>query len=112
MVCFGNRNYDDALIELRDLLESTGFRTVAAGAFVGEHSFSYTLGAGRPDAADIAKAEAFADEILALPEPPAEGRMPIEVNGAALQALLCPQGQERTARQYSQGQAEGRRGLH
>ena len=49
VVLFGNRNYDDALIELRDILQQDGFRCVAAGAFVGEHSFSRTLGAGRPD---------------------------------------------------------------
>ncbi len=42
MVVYGNRNYDDALIELRDLLESDGLRTIAAGAFIGEHSFSLT----------------------------------------------------------------------
>ena len=39
VVLFGNRNYDDALIELRDILQQDGFRCVAAGAFVGEHSF-------------------------------------------------------------------------
>lgn len=83
VVCYGNRNYDDALIELRDLLEAAGFRTVAAGAFVGEHSFSRILGAGRPDAEDIAKAEEFAERILQLPEPPAEGRQPVEVNGCS-----------------------------
>ena len=83
VVCYGNRNYDDALIELRDLLEAAGFRTVAAGAFVGEHSFSRILGAGRPDAEDIAKAEEFAERILQLPEPPAEGRQPVEVYGCS-----------------------------
>ncbi len=45
VVLFGNRNYDDALIELRDLLQADGFGCIAAGAFVGEHSFSRTLGA-------------------------------------------------------------------
>ena len=54
VVLFGNRNYDDALIELRDILQQDGFRCVAAGAFVGEHSFSRTLGAGRPDDGDMA----------------------------------------------------------
>lgn len=43
IVLFGNRNYDDALIELRNLLEEDGFNTIAAGAFVGEHAFSYTF---------------------------------------------------------------------
>lgn len=63
VVLFGNRNYDDALIELRDILQQDGFRCVAAGAFVGEHSFSRTLGAGRPDDGDMAGQAAFAREI-------------------------------------------------
>ena len=37
IVLFGNRDYDDALIELRDILENNGLHTIAAGAFVGEH---------------------------------------------------------------------------
>lgn len=55
----GNRNYDDALIELRNILEQDGFRTVAGGAFVSEHSFSKTLAAGRPDAKDLASMQEF-----------------------------------------------------
>ena len=62
IVLFGNRNFDDALAELRDILAGDGFYPLAAGAFVGEHSFSRVLGAGRPDAADFAKA----DELAAL----------------------------------------------
>ncbi len=60
VVLYGNRNYDDALVELRDILEKAGMHTVAAGAFIGEHSFSRTLGANRPDAEDLAKAISFA----------------------------------------------------
>ncbi|MBR4080016.1 MAG: flavodoxin family protein, partial [Christensenellaceae bacterium] len=40
VVTFGNRAFDDALIELRDILQRSGMIPVAAGAFVGEHSFS------------------------------------------------------------------------
>lgn len=60
VVLFGNRNFDDGLIELRDILEHAGFHTVAAAAFVGEHSFSKTLAAGRPDAEDMKEAVSFA----------------------------------------------------
>ena len=63
IVVYGNRNYDDALIELRDILEKDGFHTVAAGAFVGEHAFSTVLGAGRPDEKDMETARCFADQI-------------------------------------------------
>lgn len=60
VVLYGNRNYDDALIELRNILEERGFHTVAAGAFIGEHSFSKILAAGRPDEEDMAVAADFA----------------------------------------------------
>ncbi|MBM6828655.1 4Fe-4S binding protein [Anaerotignum lactatifermentans] len=64
VVSFGNRNFDDALIELRNIMEEDGFRTMAGGAFVSEHSFSRKLSAGRPDAADYEKMHAFADAIV------------------------------------------------
>lgn len=53
IVSYGNRNFDDALKELAQLLERAGFFTAAGGAFVGEHAFSEILGAGRPDAEDL-----------------------------------------------------------
>ena len=56
VVLFGNRNYDDALIELCGILEKDGFIIASAGAFVGEHSFSYSLGKGRPNEDDLNKA--------------------------------------------------------
>lgn len=60
VVVFGNRDFDDALLELRDLLEKGGLHTIAAGAFIGEHSFSRILAKGRPDEADMTAAHAFA----------------------------------------------------
>ena len=63
VVLYGNRNYDDALIELRDLCQDGGCRTIAAGAFIGEHSFSKRLGAGRPDEEDFAVMEEFAQKV-------------------------------------------------
>lgn len=60
LVLYGNRDYDDALIELRDLLEQSRFHTVAAAAFVGEHSFSEILGSGRPDNRDVSLIREFA----------------------------------------------------
>jgi ferredoxin/flavodoxin len=63
VVAYGNRHYDDALVEWRDILESRGFQVVAAGAFIGEHSFSRTLGGNRPDAQDMARAADFAGRV-------------------------------------------------
>ena len=63
VVLYGNRDYDDALIEFKDILESNGFKVLAGGAFIGEHSFSTTLGAGRPDEHDMTVAADFASKI-------------------------------------------------
>ena len=83
VVLFGNRNFDDGLIELRDILENTGFHTVAAAAFVGEHSFSKTLAAGRPDADDMKEALAFAGKVTEKVKELPEGEVPapVEVEG-------------------------------
>ena len=63
VVVYGNRAYDDALLELKDIMHSNGFRCISAAAFIGEHSFSYTLGGGRPDADDLQKATSYGEEI-------------------------------------------------
>lgn len=60
---FGNRSFDDALVELRDIMKEDGFRVIGAGGFVGEHSFSRTLGKGRPNSEDLKEIEAFALKI-------------------------------------------------
>lgn len=54
VVLYGNRNFDDGLMELKNVMFENGFHPIAAAAIVGEHSFSRTLGAGRPDAEDMA----------------------------------------------------------
>lgn len=64
VVLYGNRNFDDALIELRNILKDKGMKPIAGGAFIGEHSFSRILGAGRPDAKDMEVASIFAKNIF------------------------------------------------
>ncbi|GAB6035948.1 4Fe-4S binding protein [Fundidesulfovibrio butyratiphilus] len=66
VVVYGNRAYEDALLELRDLALETGFTPVAAGAFIGEHSYSrdaLPVAVGRPDSEDLNRAEAFGKAI-------------------------------------------------
>lgn len=66
VVVYGNRDFDDALLELSDLVRELGFTPMAAAAFVGEHSFSTAnrpIAVGRPDGKDIAKANDFGSEI-------------------------------------------------
>lgn len=68
---YGNRHFDDALIELNDLAREWGFLPIACGAFIGEHSFaneSRPLANGRPDADDIAAARIFGAGIRAKME--------------------------------------------
>lgn len=63
VVTFGNRAFDNSLIELRNTMESHDFHTVAAGAFSCEHSFSTELGAYRPDWEDECEIKNFAQRI-------------------------------------------------
>ena len=63
---YGNREYEDAMVELRDVAVSKGFRVIAAGAFIGEHSYStdeQPIAANRPDRADLDKAKEFGKSI-------------------------------------------------
>ena len=62
---YGNRDYDDALLELTDLLEAQGFRVVGAGAFIARHSIFPTVAADRPDEKDMAAIAAFGRECQA-----------------------------------------------
>ncbi len=57
---YGNRDYEDALLEMKNLLEPRGFIVVAAAAFVAQHSIFPRIAAGRPDAADMEAVRQFA----------------------------------------------------
>lgn len=62
VVVYGNRAFEDALIELRNIACLAGFKPIAAGVFIGEHSYSSSdlpIAAGRPDAEDMVNAYAF-----------------------------------------------------
>ena len=85
---FGNRAYDDALVELQDVATEVGFRVVAAVAAVAEHSIIRKYGAGRPDADDEQELQGFGAEIIrkvlegscAVPQVP--GNRPYKTPGA------------------------------
>lgn len=67
VVVYGNRDFEDALLELSDLAGELGFRPLAGGAFIGEHSFANEtrpLANGRPDDQDIMTAREFGLKIL------------------------------------------------
>lgn len=59
IVLYGNRDYEDALLELTDLCVVQGFKPLSAAAFIGEHSYSIPsmpIALNRPDAADLKRA--------------------------------------------------------
>lgn len=102
VVVYGNRAFEDALLELRDLALELGFVPVAGAAFIGEHSFStpqWPVAEGRPDAADREKAVAFGRSVRELLDGvsgPADLR-PLEVPGnlpyrqGVQPSTICPE---------------------
>ncbi len=85
VVVYGNRAYEDALLELYELALQAGFIPIAAAAFVAEHSFAsveFPVAVGRPDKDDLKKARAFGETVrektlavgkpedIASPKPP------------------------------------------
>lgn len=108
---YGNRHYDDAVLELSDIISDNGFRIVSAGVFVAQHSIFPKVGAARPDADDMADIQEFANKTTALlvsgfGEIEIPGNRPYKIPGAipiwptasrkcsacGLCARLCPTG--------------------
>ena len=66
VVLYGNREYEDALLELRNIATDLGFIPIAGGAFIGEHSYATKdrpIAMGRPDPEDLEKAKHFGEQI-------------------------------------------------
>ena len=64
LVCvYGNRAYEDTLVELQDIAEQAGFKIVAAIAAIAEHSIAHRYAANRPDKDDYDRLKAFAMKI-------------------------------------------------
>ena len=63
---YGNRAYEDALLELHKKTKELGFKTIAGAAFIGQHSFDTEetpIATGRPDSEDLRKAHEFGVKI-------------------------------------------------
>lgn len=89
---YGNRDYDDALLELNDQLEGQGFIVAASLAAIAEHNIMPSVAKGRPDERDISFIRSFAEEAAekikaaanseALPPVAVKGKRPYrEYNG-------------------------------
>jgi ferredoxin len=86
IVVYGNREFEDALLELKDLAIELGFNPVAGAAFIGEHSFAtkdLPIANGRPDSLDVQLAMDFGvkikNKIKSFKSPGA--RMALEIPG-------------------------------
>lgn len=63
-VNYGNRDYEDALIELKDIFEANGFIGISGAAFLGEHSYTELVATNRPDKHDLEIATEFGKKTL------------------------------------------------
>ena len=61
---YGNRAYEDTLVEMQDLAQAAGFQVIAAVAAIAEHSIIHQYATGRPDAQDRAQLKEFSLQIL------------------------------------------------
>lgn len=90
LVCvYGNRAYEDTLVELKDTAKQAGFCIISAVAAIAEHSIARQFASGRPDAQDEAQLHQFAEKIQAklssgdISEPTIPGNCPYKKAGGA-----------------------------
>lgn len=87
IVVYGNRDYDDTLLELKDTLENLDFTCVAGIAAIAEHSICHQFATNRPDDKDIEELKNFASQIKQQIEsgikeiPPVKGNHPYKEYG-------------------------------
>ena len=79
---YGNRHYDDAVLELKTLGEAAGCVTLGAAAFVAQHCLNPDMGRGRPDASDLAVMKRFGSALRAKADGLAGSMPPLSVPGA------------------------------
>ena len=64
LVCvYGNRAYEDTLVELSDAAQESGFQVAAGIVAIAEHSIMHQYAAGRPDENDQKELREFAAKI-------------------------------------------------
>lgn len=61
---YGNRAYEDTLVEMADIAKKAEFTVVAAISAVAEHSIMHQYASGRPDREDEYQLKSFATVIL------------------------------------------------
>lgn len=64
IVCvYGNRDFDDALIELKDIVRANGFIPLSGAAVIAQHSMLPQIAENRPDEKDMLLIDDFAAKV-------------------------------------------------
>ncbi|MEG1931399.1 MAG: 4Fe-4S binding protein, partial [Anaerovorax sp.] len=63
-VVYGNREYEDALLELKEVMEEQGFMVIGAAAFIAHHSMFRKVAVNRPDQSDLQRIKNFAGDCV------------------------------------------------
>ena len=99
LVCvYGNRAFEDTLVELEDVAKRAGFRVIAAVSAIAEHSVARQFAVGRPDAQDVVQLSELAQRIRQklldgdISEPSIPGNRPYKQAGGH---SMVPQATER-----------------
>jgi len=61
---YGNRAYEDTLVEMEDIAEKCGFTVIAAVSAIAEHSIMHQFASGRPDKSDKEQLALYARTII------------------------------------------------
>lgn len=80
LASYGNRAYDDALLELKNAALAAGFMPFAAAACIARHTIGLRFGEGRPSKDDLREAEEFGKRAAAKLAGPLQA---VEVPGNA-----------------------------
>ncbi|MDY2813006.1 MAG: 4Fe-4S binding protein [Dorea sp.] len=87
---YGNRAYEDTLIQMEDYAQKADLRVIAAISAVAEHSIIHKYAAGRPNSDDCKELTKFGDQILdkatsnELSKPSIPGNRPYKKSGAGM----------------------------
>ena len=120
---YGNRAYEDTLLQMQDYAQTSGFQVIAAISAVAEHSIIRKYATGRPNLNDYKELSEFGNRILekaasgALSTPVVPGNRPYKKAGTGmipkadatctscgLCARKCPSGAIRRTEAFRQKQ--------
>lgn len=80
-VSYGNREFEDALLEEKNICEKNGFTGIAAAAWIAPHTFSDKIAADRPDKRDIEQVETLVGRIKEIMRNKTKNKEMLQVPG-------------------------------